>query len=147
MENLITLETLVFSCSFFCLDFLSIALRVTYQLMSRYFRVSTGRSPEFSEARGRLGFFGKPTLFLFWFFILAACFAVAIPSIPQYHLLKEIEAELLETKEEEKLLERRIQQLEAEARALEDNPRYLEERARDPLRYMRKGETIIKIRD
>jgi cell division protein FtsB len=53
----------------------------------------------------------------------------------------------VETKEAEKQLERRIQQLAAEVRALEDNPRYLEERARDPLRYMRKGETIIKIQD
>ena len=107
--------------------------------MGRYFRVSTERSPEFSEARGRLGFFGKPTLVLFWFFILAACFAVAIPSIPQYHLLKEIEAELVETKEAEKQLERRIQQLAAEARALEENPRYLEERARDPTSLHAKG--------
>jgi cell division protein FtsB len=72
---------------------------------------------------------------------------VAIPALPQYHLLKEIEAELAETQQEEKRLERQIQQLAAEARALEENPRYLQERARDPLRYMLKGETIIQIQD
>ena len=115
--------------------------------MGRYFRVSTKRSPEFSEGRGNRGFFGKPTLVLFWFFILAACFAVAIPAIPQYHLLKKIEVELVDTKQEERRLDRRIQQLAAEARALEENPRYLQGRARDPLRYMRKGETIIQIQD
>ena len=72
---------------------------------------------------------------------------MAIPALPQYHLLKEIEAELAETQQEEKRLERQIQQLAAEARALEENPRYLQERARDPLRYMLKGETIIQIQD
>jgi cell division protein FtsB len=61
--------------------------------------------------------------------------------------LKEIESELVETQQEERRLERHIQQLAAEARALEENPRYLQERARDPLRYMRKGETIIQIQD
>ena len=115
--------------------------------MGRYFRVSTDRSPEFSESHGGRGFFGKPTLVLFWFFVLAACFAVAIPALPQYHLLKEIEAELVETEEEERRLEKHIQRLAAEIRALEENPRYLQERARDPLRYMRKGETIIRIQD
>ena len=84
---------------------------------------------------------------MFWFFVLAACCAVAIPALPQYHLLKEIELELVKTQEEERRLERHIQQLAAEARALEENPSYLQGRARDPLRYMRKGETIIQIQD
>jgi cell division protein FtsB len=132
---------------FFGLDFLSIEVLLPSQPMGRYFRVATDRSPEFSETRGGRGFFGKPTLVLFWFFVLAACCAVAIPALPQYHLLKEIEAELTETQQEEKRLERHIQQLAAEARALEENPRYLQERARDPLRYMLKGETIIQIQD
>ena len=115
--------------------------------MGRHYRVSAGRSTEFSDPKGRRGFFGRSTLVLFWFFVVVACFAVAIPALPQYHLLKEIEAELAETRIEEDRLKGHIHQLEAEGRALRENPRYLEERARDPLRYMRKGETIIQITD
>ncbi|MDB4438269.1 septum formation initiator family protein [bacterium] len=84
---------------------------------------------------------------MFWLFVVAACVAVAIPALPQYHLLKEIEEELVDAKLEEGRIEMRSQQLEAEARALKKNPLYLQERARDPLRYMRKGETIIQIKD
>jgi cell division protein FtsB len=54
---------------------------------------------------------------------------------------------LADVRQEEKRLERKSQQLEAEALALKKNPRYLQERARDPLRYMLKGETIIQIED
>lgn len=115
--------------------------------MSRRYRASKSRSPEFLDSHGARGFFGKSTLVVFWLFVVAACFAVAIPALPQYRLLKEIEGELADAKEEERRLEKRSQQLEAEARALKKNPRYLQERARDPLRYMRKGETIIQIED
>lgn len=115
--------------------------------MSRRYRASTNRSPEFSDSQGPRGFFGKPTLVVFWLFVVAACLAVAIPALPQYQLLKEIEGELADVRQEEKRLERESQQLEAEALALKKNPRYLQERARDPLRYMLKGETIIQIED
>ena len=115
--------------------------------MGLRYRASTNRSPEFLESQRPRGFFGKPTLVVFWLFVVAACLAVAIPALPQYQLLKEIEAELVDVRKEERRLEERSQQLESEALALKKNPRYLQERARDPLRYMIKGETIIQIED
>lgn len=113
--------------------------------MGGRYRASIDRSREFSDSQGPRGFFGKPTLVVFWLFVVAVCVAVAIPALPQYHLLKEIEGELAGAKLEEERLEIRSQQFKAEARALKENPHYLQERARDPLRYMRKGETIIQI--
>lgn len=116
-------------------------------LMSRRYRAETGKGSEFSDRAVSRGFFGKPTLVVFWVFVLAACLAVAIPALPQYQLLKKIETELADAEREEQRLLNKSKQLQAEARALKKNPRYLEERARDPLRYMREGETIIQFRD
>ena len=113
--------------------------------MSYRLRAETERSPEFSDASGRRGLFGKPTLVVFWLFILAACLAVAIPAFPQYQLLRDIEGELVEVQREEQRLMKKSQQLKAEAKAVKKNPRYLEARARDPLRYQIEGETIIQI--
>lgn len=113
--------------------------------MSDRSRAEKGRSPEFSDSSGRRGFFGKPTLVVFWLFVLAACLAVAIPAFPEYQLLRKIEEELAEVEREEQRLMAKSKRLEAEAKAIKTNPRYLEARARDPLRYQIKGETIIQL--
>lgn len=115
--------------------------------MARRSRADSEKAAEFSDRAESRGFFGKPTLFVFWLFILAACLAVAIPALPQYQLLKKIEAELAEAEQEEQRLLKKSKQLHAESRALKKNTRYLEERARDPLRYKREGETIIQFLD
>jgi cell division protein FtsB len=112
--------------------------------MSGRQRTQTSRSPEFSSEPGRRGLFGKPTLFVFWLFVVVVCAALLIPAVPQYRLLKEIEAELANVEREEKTLRDKKDQLEAENRALKKNPRYLEARARDPLRVQLKGETVIQ---
>jgi len=91
--------------------------------------------------------FGRSTLVVFWLFVVAACLAVAIPAIPQYHLLKSIEAELDSVRNEEKRLKEKSEQLEAEAKALKENRQYLEARARDPLRYQLEGESVIQLED
>ena len=110
-------------------------------------RRKESRHPDFPEAPPPRGFFGRPTLIVFWIFVVAACLAVAIPAIPQYHLLKSIESELEDVREEERQLELKKQQLEAEAKALKTNKRYLEARARDPLRYHERGETVIQLEE
>lgn len=115
--------------------------------MSRRQRSQTDRSPEFSSEPGRRGLFGKPTLFVFWLFVVAVCAALLIPAVPQYRLLKGIEAELADAENKEKSLRDKRDQLEAESRALKKNPRYLEARARDPLRVQLEGETIIQFED
>lgn len=107
----------------------------------------TNRSPEFSSGTERRNFFGKPTLIVFWAFVVVVCMALLIPAIPQYRLLKEIEAELANTEKEELALRQRKDQLSAESRALKKNPRYLEARARDPLRMQLQGETVIQVED
>ena len=56
------------------------------------------RHPDFPEAPLRRGFFGRPTLAVFWVFVVAACLAVAIPAIPQYRLLQSIEKEVDDSK-------------------------------------------------
>ncbi len=105
------------------------------------------RHPDFPEAPPQRGFFGRSTLVVFWLFVVAACLAVAIPAIPQYHLLKSIEAELHSVRNEEKRLKEKSEQLEAEAKALKENRQYLEARARDPLRYQLEGESVIQLED
>lgn len=115
--------------------------------MSSPRRAAASRSPEFAEGRARRGIFGGPTLVVFWFFVVAACVAVAIPAIPQYHKLREIEEELAEIRREEEQMKEMSLRLEAEAQALQDNPRYLEARARDTLRYHLDGETVIQLDD
>lgn len=113
--------------------------------MSRRQRADTARSPEFSSGDEGQGLFGKPTLWIFWFFIVVVCVALLIPAIPQYRLLKKIEAELVDAQQTELALRNKRDQLEAESRALKKNPRYLEARARDPLRVQLVGETVIQI--
>ncbi len=113
--------------------------------MSRRQRADTARSPEFLSGDEGQGLFGKPTLWIFWFFIVVVCVALLIPAIPQYRLLKKIEAELVDAQQTELALRNKRDQLEAESRALKKNPRYLEARARDPLRVQLVGETVIQI--
>ena len=113
--------------------------------MSRRQRADTARSPEFFSGDEGQGLFGKPTLWIFWFFIVVVCVALLIPAIPQYRLLKKIEAELVDAQQTELALRNKRDQLEAESRALKKNPRYLEARARDPLRVQLVGETVIQI--
>jgi len=115
--------------------------------MSSRRRAAASRSPEFAEGKPRRGIFGGPTLVVFWFFVVAACVAVAIPAIPQYQKLREIEEELAEIRREEERMREKNHQLKAEARALKENPRYLEARARDTLRYQLDGETVIQLDD
>mgnify|MGYP002628085000 CR=1 FL=1 len=115
--------------------------------MPRKQRAKAGSAPEFSAEPVRRGLFGKPTLFVFWLFVVAACTALLIPALPQYRLLKEIEAELADVRREEKALRETSHRLEAESKALKKNPRYLEARARDPLRYQKEGETVIQLED
>jgi len=107
----------------------------------------TNRSPEFSSGVERRTLFGRPTLIVFWAFVVVVCMALLIPAIPQYRLLKEIEAELVNTENEELALRQRKDQLSAESLALKKNPHYLEARARDPLRMQLQGETVIQVED
>jgi len=109
-------------------------------------RSKSKRTPEFSPEPLKRGFFGKSTWIVFGTFILAACCALTLPAIPQYHKLKEIEAELAEAEKEEKLLMKKAVELGAQAEALRKNPGYLEARARDPLRYHIAGETVIQLK-
>ncbi len=115
--------------------------------MARRKRAETGRSPEFSADREGRGLFGKPTLFVFWVFVVVVCAALLIPAIPQYRLLKNIENELLDAEQNELALRKKRDQLHDESRALKKNPRYLEARARDPLRVQLEGESIIEIKN
>ena len=110
-------------------------------------RAKNKRSAEFCDESGSRGFFGKPTLVVFWLFVLAACLAVAIPAFPQYEILRNIETELADVEGEELRMRMESRQLAAEVEAVKKNPRYLEARARDPLRYQIEGETIIQIED
>ncbi|MCX8237965.1 MAG: septum formation initiator family protein [Akkermansiaceae bacterium] len=115
--------------------------------MPRKRKALTERAPEFSVEPTRRELFGKPTLCVFWLFVVAVCTALLIPALPQYRLLKEIEAELADAKMNEETLRQERHKLEAEAEALKQNPRYLEARARDPLRYQVEGETVIQMED
>ena len=110
-------------------------------------RSRDSRHPDFPEAPPSRGFFGRPTLVVFWIFVVAACLAVAIPAIPQYQLLRLMEAELADAEQEEARLKEKALRLKVEARALKKNPEYLEARARDPLRYQKRGETVIQLED
>lgn len=103
------------------------------------------KTPEFSREPLKRGLFGKSTWLVFGAFVLAACFALTIPAIPQYYKLKEIEVELAEARKEEKQLMKKADELGAQAAALRKNPGYLEARARDPLRYHLEGETVIQL--
>ncbi|YCM44746.1 septum formation initiator family protein [Verrucomicrobiaceae bacterium 227] len=108
-------------------------------------RSKSKRTPEFSSEPLKRGLFGKPTWIVFGAFVVAACCALTIPAIPQYHKLKKIEAELAEAQKEEKSLKKKAEELGAQAEALKKNPGYLEARARDPLRYHIAGETVIQL--
>jgi cell division protein FtsB len=110
-------------------------------------RADTDRGPEFSSEGQHRGLFGKPTLFVFWLFIVVVCAALIIPAVPQYRLLSKIEAELKDAKQTEQRLRETRDQLHDESRALKKNPRYLEARARDPLRVQLEGETVIEIKN
>ena len=94
--------------------------------MPRKRKALTERAPEFSVEPTRRELFGKPTLCVFWLFVVA---------------------ELDDAKMNEETLRQERHKLEAEAEALKKNPRYLEARARDPLRYQVEGETIIQMED
>jgi cell division protein FtsB len=108
-------------------------------------RSKSKKTPEFSSEPLKRGLFGRPTWIVFGTFVLAACCALIIPAIPQYHKLKDIEAELAEAQKDEKMLKKKAEELGAEAKALRKNPGYLEARARDPLRYHIEGETVIQL--
>ena len=110
-------------------------------------RASKKRGPEFSPRREERGLFGRPTLIVFWLFIVAVCTAFIIPAIPQYRLLTKIEAELLDAEQSELALREKRDQLRDESHALKKNPRYLEARARDPLRVQLRGESVIEIKN
>ncbi len=115
--------------------------------MPRRKRAVTDRSSEFSSGREERALFGKPTLVIFWLFVVVVCAALIIPAIPQYRLLKKIENELLEAEQSELALRKKRDQLHDESRALKKNPRYLEARARDPLRVQIEGESVIEIKN
>lgn len=103
------------------------------------------KTPEFSREPVKRGWFGRPTWLIFGAFVLAASFALTIPAIPQYHKLKEIEAELAEARGDEKELAIKAEELGAQSAALLKNPDYLESRARDPLRSHIEGESVIEL--
>ena len=115
--------------------------------MSHRRRASTKKSAEFPSGAERSTLFGKPTLFIFWAFVVVVCAALLIPAIPQYRLLKGIEDELADAEKSELILREQRDQLSDESRALKKNPRYLEARARDPLRVQLQGETVIQVED
>jgi cell division protein FtsB len=110
-------------------------------------RTRESRHPDFPEAPPERGFFGKPTLFVFWVFVVAACLAAAIPAIPQYRILQSMENELADVLEEEKRLEAKKAQLEAEVQALKTNKAYLEARSRDSLRRYKPGENVVEFKN
>ena len=108
-------------------------------------RSQAKRATEFAQEPLKRGLVGKPTWVVFSAFVIAVCFALTIPAIPQYRKLKEIEAELADARKEEKILEKKAEEIGAESEALKRNPAYLEARARDPLRYHIEGETVIQL--
>jgi len=103
------------------------------------------REPEFVRDAPKRGLIGKPTWIVFGVFVLAVSLSFIIPAIPQYQKLQDIEKELAVVEaEEQKLLEKK-KQFRAESDALQNNKRYLEDRARDRLRYYREGEKIFQL--
>jgi len=54
---------------------------------------------------------------------------------------------LADAEQTERALRQKRDQLHDEDRALKKNPRYLEARARDPLRAQIQGETVVEIKD
>ena len=110
----------------------------------RYYSKSR-RDPEFVRDSPKRGLIGKPTWIVFGIFILVVSLSFIIPAIPQLQKLNEIEMELADAQEQEQELLKKSRQYKAEAEALQNNPRYLEDRARDPLRYFRKGESVIQL--
>ena len=103
------------------------------------------RDPEFVRDMPKRGLIGKPTWIVFGIFVVVVSLSFVIPAIPQYRKLQEIEKELADAEAQELELLRKKQQYRAESEALQSNRRYLEDRARDPLRYFRKGETILQL--
>ena len=110
----------------------------------RYYSKSR-REPEFVRDDPKRGLIGKPTWIVFGVFILVVSLGFIIPAIPQYRKLVEIEQELAEARMQEQELLKKSQQYKAESDALQNNTRYLEDRARDFLRYHRKGESVIEL--
>ncbi|MDA7888069.1 septum formation initiator family protein [Akkermansiaceae bacterium] len=110
----------------------------------RYYSKSR-RDPEFVREAPKCGLIGKPTWIVFGIFVLVVSLCFIIPAIPQYQKLQEIEMELAEAERQEQELLKKSEQVQAEAEALQKNPGYLQARARDPLRYYRKGESVIQL--
>ena len=78
-------------------------------------------------------------------FVIVACLAGVVPTLPQWNELKKIEAELAEVEEKEKKFAADRKRYASEEEALRSNPEYMEARARDRLHLHRSGETIINI--
>ena len=113
--------------------------------MARRYYSKSRRDPEFVRDMPKRGLIGKPTWIVFGIFILAVSLSFIIPAIPQYQKLLEIEGELADAEAQEQELLEKKKQYHAESNALQNNRRYLEDRARDRLRYYREGETIIQL--
>ncbi|MDB4412592.1 septum formation initiator family protein [bacterium] len=108
-------------------------------------RAKASRDPEFSREPHQRRFFGKATGVLLGVFVIVLAAAVIVPIAPEYQKLRAIEAEYINSMEEEVSLKRKRRQAELEAKALTANPEYLESRARDVGPYYRPGESVIKI--
>ncbi|HBE96149.1 MAG TPA: hypothetical protein DDW68_03115 [Verrucomicrobiales bacterium] len=103
------------------------------------------RDPEFERDMPKRGLIGKPTWIAFGIFVLVVSLSLIIPAIPQYQKLQNIENELADAEEQEQDLLEKKKQYRAESDALQNNRRYLEDRARDRLRYHREGETVFQL--
>ena len=103
------------------------------------------REPEFVRDQPKRGLIGKPTWIVFGVLVLVVSLSYIIPAIPEYRKLVEIEEELADAQALEAELLKKSQQYKAEADALQNNLRYLEDRARDRLGYHRKGESVIQL--
>ena len=110
----------------------------------KYYSKSRG-DPEFARDVPKRGLIGKPTWIVFGVFVLVVSLSFIIPAIPQYQKLQDIENELAEAETQEQELLEKKKQFRAESDALQNNRRYLEDRARDRLRYYREGETIFQL--
>ncbi|GAA5496116.1 Septum formation initiator [Rubritalea squalenifaciens DSM 18772] len=86
----------------------------------------------------------KLNQFTFCLFIAAVCAGVIVSRLPHFKDLEKMEMELAEVKSHEADVLSRKDQHEREYRALEQDPHFLEIKARDRLDLYKPGEVIFR---
>jgi len=83
--------------------------------------------------------------FAFSVLVLVGCAAVLVTSIPQQKKLASMKEELAQVQVKERQAEEQRDRCEREFRAMEEDPAYMELKARDSLNYYKPGEVIFRI--